>query len=331
MISQFSNKKGPETLNQIFITFDVEDFINPVSTEALEIILKMLKKHDLRAIFFITGYMAETIKKYPEMIEMLRTHEIGYHSSSHSVRPAIFEYTDVEDYVEAYETSIQRETSHINPLTGEIEGKGGIKLLQELFSNKRISAYRAPGCGWSPPHLEALRDLGIEFDFSSNISPTPMLYRGITFYPHPVLGDWSGGKLEYLIVLRSVFTKKFTIIDVHPNSLVCLNMWDSNYYNGNPQRLHESKSRNPHHIVSLFNSFELLMKQLHLLQKLKLVEITPALNKAQDNLYVNENDFERIYQISVLWAKRYFNYNPRFLRSHFLRFFNLPDIQHEGS
>jgi len=314
-------------LNNVFLTFDVEDFINPGSMEALANILRILKKHDLKALFFITGHMAEKLGDFFNIIEMLATHEIGYHSSSHSVRPTIFEYTDVENYTEAYEKSMQREISHINPLTGEIEGKGGIELLKGLFSNKKISSYRAPGCCWSPPHLEALRDLGIEFDFSSCISAKPVFYKGVTFYPYPTLGDWSGSKLEYLIVLRSILTKDYTIIDVHPNSLVYKNMWDSNYYNGNPPRLIESTPRNPHQTQSLINSFESLLKLLRLFHSLKLVEITPSLVRAPNHLCLNENEFEKIYEISILWAKRYFNYDPRFLHSHFKSFFKPLDLQ----
>ena len=63
---------------------------------------------------------------YPELLDLLEKHEIGYHSSSHSVHPTIFEFTDVAKYDKAYQTSILRETSHINPLTGKIEGSGGI-------------------------------------------------------------------------------------------------------------------------------------------------------------------------------------------------------------
>ena len=312
-------------MNQVFLTFDVEDFINPASIKALEIIIKMLKKHNLKALFFITGHMAEKLGAFSDIIDMLKAHEIGYHSSSHSVRPIILEYTDTENYIEAYEKSIQRETSHINHLTGEIEGKGGIKLLKELFNNKKIVAYRAPGCCWSPPHMEALRDLGIEFDFSSNISSKPVFHKGITFYPYLTIGDWRGSKLGYLIVLRSIFTQEYTVIDVHPNSLVCQNMWDSNYYNGNPQKLTESTPRSPHHVKSLINSFELLLKQLCILQNLKLTKITPALTKAQTNLNLDLNDFEKVYEISVFWAKRYFKYEPKFIHAQFLKFFNLPN------
>ena len=118
---------------RLLLTFDVEDFINPNAISALRFTLKILSKYKLKAIFFITGYMAEKISNFPEIIDLLKKHEIGYHSTSHSVHPIIPEYTDVKNYKKAYEISLKRETSHINPLTGKIENEGGIYLLQDLF------------------------------------------------------------------------------------------------------------------------------------------------------------------------------------------------------
>lgn len=312
-------------LNKVFLTFDVEDFINPASIKALESLLEMLKKHNLKALFFITGHMAERLSNSPDIIDMLKTHEISYHSSSHSVRPTIFEYTDIQDYDQAYEISLKRETSHVNPLTGEIKGKGGITYLKELFSNKKIIAYRAPGCCWSAPHLEALRELGIQFDFSSNISSKPLYHKGITFYPYPNLGDWGGSRTEYLIVFRSILTRQHTVIDVHPNHLVYKNMWDYIYYHGNPKELYQATPRNPKAIRFLFNSFELLLRQLRTFQNLKLIEVTSNLAKHEKNVNKEQIDFEKVYENSVLWAKRYFKYEPKFLHQHFLKFFDLPN------
>ena len=113
-----------------FLTFDVEDFMNGKSICALDRILELLKKYNLKGLFFITGNMIEKLRFFPEILDLLNVHEIGYHSSSHSIRSNIFEYNDLEDYEEAYLESQERETSRINILTGEIEGSGGIELLR---------------------------------------------------------------------------------------------------------------------------------------------------------------------------------------------------------
>ena len=112
--------------HRLYLTFDVEDFINDRSLDALHHILKLLRQRHLKGLFFITGHMAEKLARFPQVVDLLEEHEIGYHSTSHSVHPTIFEYTDVDDYQEAYRASLSREVSHINPLSGTIEGRGEI-------------------------------------------------------------------------------------------------------------------------------------------------------------------------------------------------------------
>ncbi|MEM2507148.1 MAG: polysaccharide deacetylase family protein, partial [Nitrososphaeria archaeon] len=97
--------------SRLLLTFDVEDFINTNAIYSLLTLLRILNKYQMKAIFFITGHMAEKIANFPEIIDLLKNHEIGYHSSSHSVHPTIPEYTDVKSYEKAYEISIERETS----------------------------------------------------------------------------------------------------------------------------------------------------------------------------------------------------------------------------
>ncbi len=140
--------------------------------------------------------MAEKLSNFPATVELLNEHQIGYHSSGHSIHPTLFEFTDVESYEEAYQTSLIRETAHINPLTGEIEGSGGIHASKALFPKKQIVAFRAPGYCWTPPHLDAMKTLGITYDFSTNISVDPISYQGITFYPFTIL--LATGKVEYV-------------------------------------------------------------------------------------------------------------------------------------
>jgi len=61
---------------------------------------------------------------------MMKEHEIGYHSSGHSVHPNIPEFTDVEEYTRAYEISLLRETAHIDPLSGILDGPGDFELFK---------------------------------------------------------------------------------------------------------------------------------------------------------------------------------------------------------
>jgi len=309
-------------MHKLLLTFDIEDFINPNEIQALRIVLEMLKKYRLRALFFITGHVAEKLSNSQKIVNLLKNQEIGFHSSSHSVRPTIPEYADVKSYHKAYSISLERETAHIDPLTGTVEGEGGIYFLQELFHPKRIEAFRAPGMSWTPPHSEALVDLGIKYDFSSNITTSePVDYKGITFYPYTFTQQWDGSRYDYQCLLSAILKRRIAIFDLHPTLYVNQSIWDSIYYKSNPETLFKARQRPIKEATSLFIKLDLLLKRMRLLRHAKLLEIDPSLNASTKELITNEDVVERCYETSMRWPKKLFNYSPRFIRAHFYEFF----------
>lgn len=313
---------------QVLLTFDTEDFINDRSIRALSVILKLLKKYNIKALFFITGHMAEKLSLFPQILDLLEAHEIGFHSSSHSVHPTIFEYCDVEIYRDAYLTSLKRETSYINPLSGEIEGIGGILRLKELFPSKSIVAYRAPGYCCPPPHLEAMVTLGIKYDFSWNLSEIPVRYKEITFYPLPIFLDCTtqllmNNHLNWVKFLRSLSTEKITVLNFHPNSFVNLDWWDSIYFNGNPPILKGVQQRETRQIKTMFKRFETLLKIMRRLERSAIISTFPTLSESKIKLDTNKVNVKKLWDMFIFWPKTFFNYRPRHLLSQFSVFFNL--------
>ena len=310
-------------MRKVFLTFDVEDFIWPDSMLFLKLLLSRLERYDLTALFFITGYMAEKLKeqKHKKIVDMLCRHKIGYHSSSHSVHPAIYEFTDIESYEEAYRTSLVRETSHINYLTGEIEGKGGILALRSLFDNNEIISFRAPGFCWSPPHSEALRDIGLKFDFSANIAPHPVLHRGITFYPFPDSSYYEGTFKHYWNILSKVNNQPITILVLHPALFVYTKHWDFAYYKGNPKFLANPGPRLLSEFRSRIYDLDVFLKWIHYYRNTGLIETTPDL-EAASSFNPPVNSVEKICEHSIAWPKQFFKYTPQFLPNHFSRFFS---------
>ncbi|MDH7606646.1 MAG: polysaccharide deacetylase family protein [Candidatus Bathyarchaeota archaeon] len=315
---------------KFLLTFDVEDFINQNALLALKMILETLQKYGLRALFFVTGHMAEKIGNYPQIVKMLKNHEIGYHSSSHSIHPTIPEYTDVESYENAYEISLERETSHINPLTGEIEGEGGIHFLKKLFYPKKIQAFRAPGMCWTPPHLEALHSLGIKYDFSTNLTLSePVSYKGITFYPYTLLQQWNGTAYDYECLIHSILKHKVTVFDLHPTLLVNQVEWDSIYYKGNPKTLSTVPEKPQNEIKLVLRNFELLIKQIKLLQSARIVDTTPSFDSQSKDLTLTKRQIKECYETSMRWAINRFNYHPKYIQNHFYKFFH--EVSHKSN
>lgn len=308
---------------KLLLTFDIEDFINPNVPNALLSVLEMLEKNRLRAIFFITGHMAEKLSNFPAILEKLCDHEIGFHSSAHSVRPIIGEYTDLRSYQAAHSVSLERETAHINPLTGRVEGEGGILFLQDLFKPKRIRCFRAPGMSWTPPHLEALAELGVKYDFSSSITTSePARYKGLTFYPYTFTQEWEGSLYDYQCLIYALLRLKVAILSLHPTLYVNQDMWDCIYYKGNPSKLLMSRKKPLKEANLLFARFEKMLKRISMLRNLGLLEVDPVLIPSSNDLIIDQNQIQMCYETSMRWTRRFFNYNPRSISSHFQEFFH---------
>lgn len=289
---------------------------------ALRRILQLLQEYDIRGLFFLTGHITEKISNFPDILDMLKDHEIGYHSSAHTVRPTIVEYTDVKDYALARQISLKRETSHINPLTGECEGKGGILLLRRFFPKNQVISFRAPGFSWSPPHLEALKKIGIEFDFSTNLAPTPIGYEGITFYPFSTLTD-AVNPFQYRIVAKLLAQSRFAVLDFHPGYFVNITYWDSIYFSSNPESLYPVKARRWEETTALLRKFELLLRCFSLSQKRGVITFTPLLEKSEKKQNFTKERVMKSYLASINWTENYLGYKPKFQRGHFKKFFKL--------
>ncbi len=311
-------------VREILLTFDVEgppqreDFIEPEIFGVLYDLLILLKRHDLWALFFVTGSVAEKMVRYPKILELLKTHEIGYHSSSHSVKPRIFEYTDVESYGEAVEASIERESSSIDLLTGDIGGKGGILALREIFPEKKIDSFRAPFLCWSPPHLEALRKMGFHFDFSADMCNIPSFYKGITFMPHPTAIDSMFHNLD--VIFKRMLNEKFIVLLAHPSHTI-FRPANSSHQHNNPFDPVQIERRSQIATQTKFLELDLFLSALCRLQKRGIIKMNGLLEEPEKPLDLEKVDVTKVYATSLRAPKKIFGYKPKFLLSHFYHFF----------
>lgn len=317
-------------MHTLILTFDVEDFMNDASLRALVIILKLLKKYNLRSLFFVTGYMAEKLGNHPDILRLLESHEIGYHSSSHSVRPIIPEFTDTRSYSKAFETSLVRETSHINPLTGEVEGEGGIKILKETLDNKSVVSFRAPGFCWTPPHLEALQRLGIKYDFSARLRGNGLwldqkvAFKGIVFYPFPLYLEFWVRPTHLTSLLSSKSSRqRFLCLYSHEWSLAISEPWDLIYHRNNPTSYPRKVVNDSFRSIDRFLRLDVSLRGIKMLEKLGALTVNPVLDEqASILLEASTVNAAETYRFSMRWAAQDFNYNPKYVLSHFLEYFD---------
>ncbi len=314
-----------EQPKKVMLTFDVEglppkqDFFDDASAMYVNKTLDLLEEKGFEGIFFLTGTVGEQIRRYPDIVERLACHKIGYHSSSHA-RPTIIEYTDVDNYEEAVAESVKRETSRTGSGRRRFEEEGGILALRKTFPRNDIRAFRAPFLAWSPPHLEALKRLGIPFDFSSGISDDPTFFRGIEFYPYPIPIDGvvrtfvhkAPGNFFVQPITSTLLRRNVTVLAMHPSNLPVKNPFAS------ADKLKVGGKIRTKFIISFQR---LLLDSIHFLQKTDLIQVTSSLSQTWQPLCQEKIDVERIYRLSVQEVKRLFGCNPRFVLSHFRRFF----------
>ncbi len=132
-------------------------------------VLRLLKKHSIRATFFIPGEVAE---KYPEMTRSIAKdgHEIGHHGYSHR-NPASCSLPEEKEELEK-----------------------GFRILEGL-TGRRPVGYRAPAADMSTNTLDLLADYNLVYDSSMMDDDLPYLVkaRGKEIVELPIrwlLDDW---------------------------------------------------------------------------------------------------------------------------------------------
>lgn len=225
-------KKSP-----IILTFDLEFWYNseflkdyiPKNTDGLDDkitestvpLLKILKRHNVKATFFVLGKVAE---KYPRLIRQIfnEGHEIASHGYSHKV------------------------LSELKPNEFEEEIKKSVSLLEKINGIKPIG-FRAPNFSLNNKTKWALKILernGFKYDSSIFPFKTPLygnskapltiykISKNITEFPLavyqkgmlriPIAGGFYFRLIPlnlYKLLLRSVQKKRDAVIYLHPHEL----------------------------------------------------------------------------------------------------------------
>lgn len=140
--------------------------------ENMDRILALLEENDIKATFFVVGWIA---KRYPDIVKKIaKDFEIGSHSMTHKL------------------------VRSLNKKEFYNEVSSSVSLIEDLTS-KKVSAFRAPGFSIGKNELwafEVLSDLGIGIDSSflpynfgvniSKTSPCIIEYNGIKLKEFPI-------------------------------------------------------------------------------------------------------------------------------------------------
>ncbi len=140
-----------EKTAMIYISFwfDTEDFILPEADDAAKRIAKIFSDRNIKATFKMVGEKVRVLEERgrDDVILALSRHDIGYHSTNHSIHPTPAEYCRHLDWHEGAEEFLRREGV-------------GLATFQRVFG-VNASCYGQPGGSWTPQSYAALREMGI--------------------------------------------------------------------------------------------------------------------------------------------------------------------------
>ncbi|MBI4603228.1 MAG: hypothetical protein HY721_14835 [Planctomycetes bacterium] len=135
---------------RVILWFDTEDYLLPASDDAALRLARLLSARGVRATFKVVGEKARVLERRGrrDVIEALRSHDIGYHANYHSVHPAPAEYLAACGWLDGLAEFVRREGP-------------GAEDVRRIFGVPTLSCYGQPGSSWGPQTLGALRSIGV--------------------------------------------------------------------------------------------------------------------------------------------------------------------------
>ena len=235
-----SASEAPPVL--VTLWFDTEDYILPQDDEATKRLAEMLTRLGVRATFKVVGEKARVLERRgrADVIQVLRAHEIGYHSDTHSQPPTVAGYLQHAGWDDGVAEFLRR------------EAQGALDVERILGS--KPTAYGQPGNSWAPQAYPALRRMGIQLYLDEadhvGVDDQPFFYGGMlnVFRMRSTLArmelkggsSLSDGKARFAAAADRVRAKGGGTVSIyyHPCEWVQMAFWDAvNFSNGaNPPR-----------------------------------------------------------------------------------------------
>jgi peptidoglycan/xylan/chitin deacetylase (PgdA/CDA1 family) len=152
-----------------------------VLKEGMPRLLELYARHNIKATFFFTGYIA---KLYPEVVKMIQPfgHEIGSHGLSHKVENA-FDVLSLNEQIEHLKKS---------------------KAILEDISGEEVISFRAPAARVNNNIVIALEEAGFKIDSSISSQRLDMLF---SFGSLKKLNWITAPRIPYFTEKTNIFAK----------------------------------------------------------------------------------------------------------------------------
>ena len=210
---------------KIILWYDVEDYINPESNDALLGLIDMMDSMGIRGTFKVVGEKIRMLEKSgcQNIINKLKNHDIGFHTDLHSCHPTVSEYCNGLSFSEGAKKFEARE-------------KKGYEDLKEILS-RPVSTYGQAGAAWAPHVFPVLKKWEISSYIDAidiiNLNDKPFRYCRVLMMIHlsaTLRMDLSESGLEKA---KKEFDRmlacgeKYISIFYHPCEFIVKEFWDA--------------------------------------------------------------------------------------------------------
>lgn len=219
------------SMADIFLRFDVEDWLTPASDWALARILEELDRVGARANFAVVGLKARALvgRGRGDLLRQMKSlGSVGFHSYSHSVHPTLAEDLEPREREDAERRFLEREAP-------------GVDALKEAGTPPVF--FTQPGANWIPEVLECGPELGLHAFISeawnTYLVPSRHVYwLGRTLYWSPPV-DAPKGLLFRLPAGKDAAVGEVAaalqsggpaMVVTHPTELITSHFWDQDNF-----------------------------------------------------------------------------------------------------
>ena len=181
---------------KLFISFATEEFVTPAHSEILIKIASILSDRCITGSFHLTGEFARYLRDNQrcDIIEVLRQHEIGYHSNTHGAYPFIGSICENNTWDSTVEKLMRTEAK-------------GLLDIENIFG--RRPTYYVTEFTKAPQLIYALRCLGIDLLGFSGLPESAEVpfywYTGSLCYTGPMMGIESPPHTDRLQNMKDKF------------------------------------------------------------------------------------------------------------------------------
>lgn len=208
-------------MTDIIFSFDTEDFTSNTAADAICREARILQEEGIRGGFCVVGLLASQLIKWrrTDVLEALQHHDILSHSYGHTLHPTINEYTDKEDFQEAYDLLWEQE-------------QDALRRIHEFVGDREILGACPPGNQKSYVAMYGYADMGLPIYADTYCDTTDgrgTFYCNIyqtkyTFSMESFFNDSSEAYMRQ--VLDELARNQRAICYTHPNMALYSDFWD---------------------------------------------------------------------------------------------------------